>query len=366
MKLNIAILFGGNSVEHEISIISALQAYANIDTEKYVPYPVYIAKDGTMWSGDGFFDIENYKNIPALKKKGHKVSLFRDERNVFLRTISGKRIFKQKQIRIDAAFPILHGSGGEDGSAAGLLDLAGIPCVGCDVGASAVCMDKYYANCVMATVGIPHCKWDSFTLPEWRSDLGITKRLIEKLGLPVFVKPSNGGSSVGVICAKDETSLAAAIETAFTYNGRVVCEEAVDGMEIEVGVLGDPPRASVCGQVPNTGDLYGYASKYFDGTEVIVPALIPEEKANEVRALAVRAFTALGCKGMTRVDFFIRRGGQVIVNELNTIPGFTHASMYPRVWAAAGVPLAEQITEIIEEGICRERPKYDFPDPMGE
>ena len=122
-------------------------------------------------------------------------------------------------------------------------------------------------------------------------------------------------------------------------------------MEIEVGVLGDPPRASVCGQVPNTGDLYGYASKYFDGTEVIVPALIPQEKANEVRALAVRAFTALGCKGMTRVDFFIRRGGQVIVNELNTIPGFTSISMYPKLWEAAGVPYPELIDRLIEQAM---------------
>ena len=356
---NVLILFGGRSTEYHISLLSAAFVLDGFPRDKYNPVPVGIAHEGDWLLYRGSTDklrdqswIDDEGNLP--------VNLSMASGRPGLITADGE------YIRIDAAFPILHGSGGEDGSAAGLLDLAGIPCAGCGVGAAAVCMDKYYANCVMDRVGIPHAKWDSFTLAEWRADLGITKRIIDKLGLPVFVKPSNGGSSVGVICAKDETSLAAAIETGFTYNDRVVCEEAIDGMEIEVGVLGDPPRASVCGQVPNTGDLYGYASKYFDGTEVIVPALIPEEKANEIRALAVRAFNALGCRCMTRVDFFIRRGGQVLVNELNTIPGFTSASMYPRMWAAAGVPLAEQIAEIIDEALRRERPKYDFPDPMGE
>jgi len=265
------------------------------------------------------------------------------------------------------AFPVLHGDGGEDGSAAGLLGLASIPCVGCDVGSAAMCMDKYYTNCVLDRAGIPRAKWDSFTLDEWRNDQKITERVMKKLGLPVFVKPSNTGSSVGVKCAKNEKELAVAIEMAFTYSSRVVCEEAVDGLEIEVGILGDPPRASVCGQIPGTGHLYGYVSKYFDGTKVIVPAQLPQEKSDEVRAAAVRAFKTLGCKGLARVDFFVRgRDGAVLVNEINTIPGFTPASMYPQLWEATGVPLAEQITLLIEEAIGRERPKYDFPDPMGE
>ena len=356
---NILILFGGRSTEYHISLLSTATVLDGFPREKYNPVSVGITNGGDWLLYKGGTDMlrdKTWVNHP----ENTPVMLSMSSEKPGLITADGE------YIPIAAAFPVLHGDGGEDGSAAAVFGLANIPCVGCGLGASAVCMDKYYANCVMEQSGIPHAKWDSFTLADWREEDGIADALIEELGLPIFVKPSNGGSSVGVACAKDKTSLAAAIEMAFTYNDRVVCEEAVDGLEIEVGVLGDPPRASVCGQIPNTGDLYGYASKYFDGTQVIVPALIPDEKSDEVRALAIRAFNALGCKGMTRVDFFIRHDGTVLVNELNTIPGYTASSMYPQLWAATGVPIPEQIAQLIEETLTRERPKLVYPDPMGE
>lgn len=357
---NILVLFGGRSPEYHISLISASRVLSGFPREKYNPIAVGITNEGDWLLYTGSTDKlcdKSWQN----EETNIPVSLSMTASRPGIITAKGE------YIRIDAAFPVLHGDGGEDGSAAGLLALASIPCVGCDVGSAAMCMDKYYTNCVLDSAGIPRAKWDSFTLDEWRSDLGITERLMKKLGLPVFVKPSNTGSSVGVKCAKNEKELAVAIEMAFTYSSRVVCEEAVDGLEIEVGILGDPPRASVCGQIPGTGHLYGYVSKYFDGTKVIVPAQLPQEKSDEVRAAAVRTFKALGCKGLARVDFFVRgRDGAVLVNEINTIPGFTPASMYPQLWEATGVPLAEQITLLIEEAIGRERPKYDFPDPMGE
>ena len=357
---NILVLFGGRSPEYHISLISASRVLGSFPREKYNPIAVGITNEGEWLLYRGSFDKlcdKSWQNDSA----NLAVSLSMSAKNPGLTTADGEFI------PLDGAFPVLHGDGGEDGSAAGLLDLAGIPCVGCGVGAAAVCMDKYYTNSVLDSAGIPRAKWVSFTLDEWRSDLEITARAIEKLGLPIFVKPSNTGSSVGVKCAKSAEEFAVAVEMAFTYSERVVCEEAVDGLEIEVGILGDPPEASVCGQIPGTGDLYGYVSKYFDGTEVIVPARIPKEKSDEVRAAAVRTFKALGCKGISRVDFFIRGcDGAVLVNEVNTIPGFTPASMYPRLWEATGVPLAEQITRLIDEAIGRERPKYDFPDPMDE
>lgn len=357
---NILVLFGGRSPEYHISLISASRVLGAFPRERYNPIAVGITNEGDwlLYSGDTKKLCDrSWQNEPT----NIPVTLSMSSERPGLITEGGE------YIGIDGAFPVLHGDGGEDGSAAGLLNLASIPCVGCPVGAAAVCMDKYYTNCVLDSAGIPRAKWASFTLEEWRNDTSLIGRVKEKLGLPIFVKPSNTGSSVGVKCAKNEKELAVAIEMAFTYSERVVCEEAVDGLEIEVGILGDPPMASVCGQIPGTGDLYGYVSKYFDGTEVIVPARIPQEKSDEVRGAAVRAFKALGCKGLARVDFFIRgEDGAVLVNEINTIPGFTPASMYPRLWEATGVPLGEQIARLIDEAISRERPRYDFPDPMGE
>lgn len=355
---NILVLFGGRSPEYHISLISASCILDSFPRDKYNPIPVGVNHEGDwyLFSGETSELVNRtWQNNPNNKH----IMVSMDSKKPGIITEDGE------YIKIDAAFPVFHGEGGEDGTIAGFLSLAGIPFTGCDVGASAACMDKYYTNSILDAAGIAQAKWTAFSVTDWKESQKYADEAIEKLGLPIFVKPSNTGSSVGVKCAKNKQMLIDAINNAFIYSERVVCEEAVDGLEVEVGVLGDPPEASVCGQIPHAGDLYGYASKYFDGTEVIVPARIDDSKSDEVRAMAIRAFNALGCKGMTRVDFFVRHeDGKVLVNELNTIPGYTPASMYPRLWKATGVPVNEQISRLLEEAMSRTRKKYDFPDPM--
>ena len=376
MKLNIAILFGGNSVEHEISIISALQAYANIDTEKYVPYPVYIAKDGTMWSGDGFFDIENYKNIPALKKKGHKVSLFRDERNVFLRTISGKRIFKQKQIRIDAAFPIVHGLNVEDGTIEGYLHMLDLPYVGCDILSSALGMDKYASKLVLRAHNVPVLDCVHVLQEEYFSgEENVIAQIEAKLGYPVIIKPVDLGSSVGISIGRDREGLKNALDLAFTFSGRIIAETAVTVIqEINCSVLGDidGAEASECEEPLNAGEILSYQDKYMSGggskgaktadggmasLQRRIPAGITDEMRDNIRKTAVEAFRALGCSGIVRIDFIIDRAtGKYYLNEVNTIPG--SLSFY--LWEPLGLKYKDLLTRLIDFALKNQRRRHEL------
>lgn len=376
MKLNVAILFGGNSVEHEISIISALQAYANIDKEKYDCYPVYIAKDGTMWSGDDFFDIEKYKDIPKLKKNGSTVTLFRECDFVQLRTISGKKLFRQKAVRIDVAFPIVHGLNVEDGTMQGYLHMLDLPYVGCDVLSSALGMDKYVSKIVLRASGVPVLDCVHVTQDEYYNDAEKTMNDIEKLAYPIIIKPVDLGSSVGISIGHDRAGLKKALDMAFTFSNRIIAEPAVTQIqEINCSVLGDKinAEASECEEPLNAGEILSYQDKYMSGggskgaksgegsgmasLQRRIPADISDEMRNNIRETAVKAFRALGCTGIVRIDFIIDKAtGRYYLNEANTIPG----SLAFYLWEPLGLEYKQMLTRLIEIALKQQRDRHEL------
>ena len=263
-----------------------------------------------------------------------------------------------EKLHIDVVLPVLHGLWGEDGTIQGLLELAGIPYVGCGVLASAVCMDKAVANALFACHGIPHCAWAAYTRAQLEADpAGIAAHLAETLGWPIFVKPANAGSSVGVTKAGSPDELARAIQVALENDRKVVFESFVDGQEVECAVIGSEPAAATRpGEILAGAEFYTYDDKYKNGvSQTVIPARLPEEKLDEVKELAARAYTALGCEGLARCDFFVERGtGRVLINEINTMPGFTSISMYPKLMEHEGTPLPQLIDRLI--ALAMERP----------
>ena len=334
-KTVVAVLFGGVSSEHEVSRMSASSVLENLDREKYDVLPVGIQRDGTwhLYTGpvaglstgawERHPDNVAVALCPGSGRKG-------------LVAFEGAAV---REIPVDVVFPVLHGKNGEDGTVQGLLELAGLPYVGCGVLGSAVCMDKVIANQVMDSAGIPRCDWDY--MEAWqRHDLpAIAARAAEKLGWPIFVKPANAGSSVGISKAGNMAELTRAVDLALQHDDRVVFERFVDGQEVECAVRGNDDVASTLpGEILASAEFYTYDDKYVSGTSrTAIPANLPPEKLEEVRALAVKAYRALCCKGLSRVDFFVERGtGRVLLNEVNTLPGFTSISMYPKLMIAAG------------------------------
>jgi D-alanine-D-alanine ligase len=258
---------------------------------------------------------------------------------------------------VDVVFPVLHGPMGEDGTIQGMLELAGIPYVGSGVLGSAVAMDKAMAKLVLTQAGIPQARWALINQFEWEEDAkSVTDALVADLGLPAFIKPANMGSSVGVSKAHDAEELRTAIELALEYDRRVVVEEAVSGRELEISVLGnDKPIASVAGEIIPCNEFYDYEAKYVDDdSELIIPADLTPEQLSSMQEIAVRAFRALDLAGLARVDFFLEEdSGRLLVNEVNTIPGFTSISMYPMLWEASGIRLAELVDRLVQLAIER-------------
>jgi len=258
-------------------------------------------------------------------------------------------------VAVDVVFPVLHGKNGEDGTIQGLFELAGIPYVGCGVLASAACMDKAVANSLFDAAGVPHCRWD------WADRAGcddfdaLADRLEAKLGWPIFVKPANAGSSVGISKAEDRPALKAAIATALAEDGKVVFERFVQGQEVECAVIGNRCAVSTRpGEILASEEFYTYDDKYVLGTSrTLIPARLSEEKLDEVRGLAEKAYAALGCEGLARCDFFVEKDGTVLINEINTMPGFTIISMYPKLMEAAGKPLGALLDELVELALAR-------------
>ena len=344
---NALILFGGVSSEHDVSTVSANSVIKNIPTDKYNIIKVGITKDGRWFKYDG--DVDRLPDDRWLE----------DTENLFKAIISPDRndhgilVFKNygvETIRIDVCFPVLHGKNGEDGTIQGFLQAAGIPFVGCDMLASACCMDKVMTNTLADAAGIAQAKWLGLNEYTYRKNpQKYIDEAAEYLGFPIFVKPANAGSSVGVSKAKDRDGLAAAIDTAFKEDCKLVLEEGITGMEVECAVLGnEEPIASVCGEIEPANDFYDYEAKYVNPASLLhIPARLSEEKMNEVREAARNAYMALGCSGLTRVDFFVRESdGKVLLNEPNTIPGFTSISMYPKLFAASGIPYSELIDRL--------------------
>jgi len=348
----VLVLFGGVSSEHDVSLISAKSVIANIPKEQYNVICLGITKDGQWLQYSG--DVENLPEDKWLEnKKLLTPVLISTDRNVH-----GMLLFTDagvETVRIDAAFPVLHGKNGEDGTVQGLFQLAGIPFVGCDMLSSALCMDKAVTNSLADIYGIPQAKWRSFKKFEYLKD---SQALLDEaagyLGFPIFVKPANTGSSVGVSKAKNMQELAAAVELAFGYDSKVVLEEGIDGMEIECAVLGnDEPMVSVPCEVVPCNEFYDFDAKYIAGTSgLYIPARLPEEKLEEIRSSARKVYMTLGCSGLARVDFFVRKSdGAVLLNEPNTIPGFTSISMYPKMFEASGIPYPELLDRLINLAI---------------
>lgn len=355
-KWKLAVLFGGVSSEHEVSLVSAKSVIDNLPRDRYDVLMLGITKSGrwllyegpTSAIADGSW--EKGKVFPAAISPDASVH------GVIKITPAGAEFARAEKIRVDAAFPVLHGKNGEDGTVQGLLTLAGIPFVGCDTLSSAVCMDKAVAKALCAQAGIPQAGWEFFLYRNYeKSPEEFTERIGRNLGWPVFVKPANSGSSVGISKVKDAAGFDAAVRAAAAHDEKIVVEEAVRGREIECAVLGNTePEASVCGEIIPCNDFYDYNAKYIqDDTKLEIPAGLPEDISARVRRTAVEAFRLFGCRGMARADFFVDKTGAVLLNEFNTIPGFTQISMYPKLFEASGMPYPELLDRLVRLGLER-------------
>ncbi len=374
-KLRVGVLFGGRSSEHEISLRSALTIMSAMDPKRYEVVPIGIGRDGRWYLREDALRLlaEAAPRLEALADGGLEVSLLPHPAGRALvkapengrRTApsrSGSRTDKRALPGpLDVVFPVLHGTYGEDGTVQGLLELAGIPYVGAGVLGSAIGMDKDVQKRLLRDSGLPVVRYASLMYSQWRADPRCAAHLAGPLGYPVFVKPNALGSSVGISKVKDESALPAALEDAFAYDRKVLIEAACVGRELECAVLGDDhPEASIPGEIIVKGrhEFYSYESKYVDpdGCEMKIPADAAPSHIEHLRELAVGAFRALGLRGMARVDFLARPSlSEIFVNEVNTIPGFTSISMYPKLWAASGLPLPKLIDRLIDLALKEHR-----------
>ncbi len=346
-KLSVCVLFGGISPEHEVSLRSARSVLEHMDAEKYNIFPVGIAKDGD-WILFGGTDYSMLTDGTWQSCEMNRRAALSPVRGQGLLTFENDCVVRE---RIDVVFPVLHGENGEDGSIQGLLQIAGIPCVGSGVAAYAVCMDKTLSKLVAQLEGIRQADWLLVTRSGFSRDPESTAAMVEeKFSYPVFVKPSGTGSSVGVSRAGDREVLLKAIEDALQYDGKVLVEERIVGQEVEVAVLGnETPVASVCGEIDSGEGFYDYDAKYVnDNSKLYVPARISEELSEQTREIAVRVYRAMGCRGLARVDFFVTEDGEVVFNEINSMPGFTSISMYPKLFTASGMTYTELIDRLLE------------------
>lgn len=364
-KKRVLIIFGGQSSEHEVSRVSATSIIKNIDTDKFDISILGITKEGRWLPYNGPLEKIASGEWEEIALKGRVKSL--EENCSIIDSIVNNGIApcennqvdntKQNRLKTDVIFPVLHGANGEDGTIQGLFEIAGIPYVGPGVLGSALGMDKIYAKIIFEKAGIPQADYLYFTRKEIGENADCVARKIEdRFNYPVFVKPSNAGSSVGVSKARDKNELMGALNFAAKYDRKVLVEEFINGRELECAVLGnDSPIASAVGEIVSSGEFYDYRAKYIDNkSKVIIPAGIPEETADTIRDYAVKAFKALDCAGLSRVDFFVHREtGKVYINEINTIPGFTNISMYPMLWEASGIPYSELIERLLELAIER-------------
>ena len=346
-KISVCILFGGMSPEHEVSLRSAESVLNNIDKEKYSLLPVGITKNGDwiLYTGT------DYSLLPTgawERYDNNRRAAISPVRGQGLLSFEGDCVVRE---RIDVVFPVLHGENGEDGAMQGLLKLAGIPYVGPHVAASAVAMDKTLTKLVIDQANIPQAVWHLVRASELEHRMDrIADLLEEKFAYPMFVKPAGTGSSVGVSKAADRAGLERALHAAGKFDEKILVEEFIDGREIEVAVMGnDSPVASICGEIDSGAEFYDYEAKYVtDTSTAYIPARIDEEVAEQVRDYAVKVYKAIGCQGLSRVDFFVtRKDNRIVFNEINTLPGFTSISMYPKLFAASGIPYPELIDELL-------------------
>jgi D-alanine-D-alanine ligase len=340
MKKRLAIIFGGKSTEHKVSRTSATSVLKNISAEKYDISIIGITQEGVWYEYKGNYDL-----IETGEWERDTQNLIPDGQN---------KLFNKE---IDVAFPVMHGLFGEDGTIQGMLKLFGIPCVAPGVMSSAVCMDKVYTKYILERFNIKQAEYVVVNAHEYKeSKESFIAQIEKKLKYPAFVKPSNSGSSVGITKAHDREELIAGLENAMKYDRKILVEKTINGREVEVAVLGnDYPEAAVPGEIMPSKEFYDYEAKYIDPeSRLIIPAAYSEEKLEEIKTLAVSIYRILDCAGMSRVDFLVDKDtDEVYLNEVNTIPGFTKISMYPKLWQASGKSFSELIDNLIDLAVER-------------
>jgi D-alanine-D-alanine ligase len=362
--LRVGVLFGGRSGEHEVSLASAASVIRGLDPDKYEAVPIGITKDGHWLIGEGAV-----KMLPEVLKGGRRVMLTADPTEAALVPLDRGTGAQ----RLDVVFPVLHGTYGEDGTIQGMLDLAGLPYVGAGVLGSAIGMDKDVSKKLFRAAGIPVVPWVTVHRADWEKDRATVRAKVEEeFSYPVFVKPATLGSSVGMSKVHSAEELGPAVDLACEFGMKIMVERAVSAREIEVSVLGNhEPKASVPGEIIPHREFYDYTAKYLeDGTQLVIPAKLKPAQMQRIQKLAVKAFRAVELAGMARVDFFLEKTGHnLYLNEVNTIPGFTSISMYPKLWEASGISFRELIDKLIELAFEihgeKARTKYAIELPEG-
>ncbi len=357
-KLKVIVLFGGQSGEHQVSLNSAKSVLQAINGSFYIIQTIGISQEGRWYWGALPDDMLN-KNFPA-SNSFPLVTLVHDPNEPHFLALDGTQL--PDNGKFDLVFPVLHGPNGEDGTLQGLLELANVPYVGCGVLGSSLGMDKDRMKAVFAHAGLPQAKYLTFLRSEYKNSPESCIQKVEKaLGYPCFVKPANLGSSVGISKAHDSAELREAFELASSYDLKIVIEENITGREIEVSVLGnDFPEASLPGEILPAKEFYDYEAKYNDtGSRLVIPAELPETLSKQIRQMAIKAFLAVEASGLSRVDFFVTADNKPLINEINTLPGFTQISMYPKLWECAGIKYNELIDRLIALALERFKDKQD-------
>ena len=350
-KKTVAVLFGGESSEYEISLLSSSFVIQNLDREKYDVVTVGITKTGQWYLYEG--DAAHISDGSWVKEQNKTAFLSPDK------GVGGLVVLEEGGTRIiplDLIFPVLHGKNGEDGTIQGIFQLSGIPYVGCGTLASAICMDKAVTHSLLSAANIEQAHYLWFYADRFQAEPEkIKNKITARFDFPVFVKPANAGSSVGVSKVTCKEQLEEAILKASKEDSKVIVEEGIVGQEVECAVIGNrDAKASTVGEIGATAEFYDYDDKYKNGTsQTFIPARLTEEKIEEIRQIAVRAYRLLGCSGLARVDFFVQKDGKVILNEINTLPGFTSISMYPKLWIAAGMTASQLLDELIRYALER-------------
>jgi len=364
-RIRIGVIFGGRSGEHDVSLRSAEAVMNAVDPERFEVVPIGIARDGRwITGGDPLQRLADTSQLPlALPRSADQptdVSMVQHEENVTLDI--GSSYWARD---VDVLFPVLHGPWGEDGTVQGMLELANVPYVGAGVMASALAMDKITSKQLFEQAGLPMVPWTWVLRRDWQRDPeAVIERLEREIGYPCFVKPANMGSSVGIAKVHHQGEFADAFNNAAHFDRKIVIEKGIDARELEVSVLGnDDPVTSVVGEIVPCNEFYDFDAKYVDGdSQLLIPAPITLEQSDEVRDIAARAFKIIDGAGMARADFFLeRQSGRVILNEVNTIPGFTQTSMYPLLWEASGLPFRDLVTRLVELAVERHGERQGWP-----
>ncbi|MDP4086418.1 MAG: D-alanine--D-alanine ligase [Bacillota bacterium] len=344
MKTKIGLLYGGKSAEHQVSLQTALAVIKALDLEKFEIHPIYITVQGEWIKGPQLNGP--VENVKALEFQGIEQ----------VTSSLAPSVFQGEKEGLDVIFPLLHGPNGEDGTVQGMLELLNLPYVGNGVLASAAGMDKVVMKNIFAHAGLAQVNYMAFLRSEWEKEKeNVYSKVEEELGYPCFVKPANLGSSVGISKCLTRDELAAAFIEAFQFDRKIIIEEGVTTREIEIGVLGnDYPECSVTGEIVPKKDFYDYKAKYEDGnTALIIPAEITNEEYEEIKKMALKAYKALDCSGLVRADFFLTKDGRALINEVNTMPGFTPFSMFPLLWKHTGMEYPQLIEKLVE--LAKER-----------